>query len=145
MPRTYNDDLRKRVLDFLAKGGKPLEAARRFNLHKTTIYAWRKQAEAGRRKALRRGRKRRNSKVKAVALRDFVFAHPYKSLAEIGEHFGVSGVTIGRRLRQLKYTSQGAPPPSRGIVMPRGRVARLDCRGGEPPAQRNVADHGEDL
>ena len=36
----YSPDLRKRVLDFIQAGGSKTEAAKRFNVGRTTIYKW---------------------------------------------------------------------------------------------------------
>ena len=36
----YSLDLRKRVLDFIQAGGSKTEAAKRFNVGRTTIYKW---------------------------------------------------------------------------------------------------------
>ena len=36
----YSTDLRKRVLDFIENGGKKAEAARRFNVARSTIDRW---------------------------------------------------------------------------------------------------------
>ena len=36
----YSIDLRKRVLEFIAKGGSKAEASRRFKVSRTAIYKW---------------------------------------------------------------------------------------------------------
>lgn len=104
MPKAYSEDLRQRVLDFLAEGGRPLEAVRQFKVCRGSVYLWRQQAKAGRKKAFPQGRKRGVSKVAAGPLKDYIKEHPDQTLAEIGECFGVSGVMIWKRLKQLNYT-----------------------------------------
>ena len=42
----YSTDLRKRVLDFIEKGGKKAEASRRFSVDLSTVYRWLAAKEA---------------------------------------------------------------------------------------------------
>lgn len=109
MPGTYSEELRAQVLDFLAGGGRPADAVRRFDVKRAIVYVWRKQAKAGRNKPLQKGRKRRNGVVDGAALVDYAEAHPKLSAREIGEHFGVDARTIRSRLRQMAYTFAKVP------------------------------------
>jgi len=122
MAKIYSEELRAQVLEFLAAGGRPVEAIRRFGVKRAIVYVWRKQAKAGRKKPLPKGRKRRNDVVDAAELTDYVEAHPRLNTAEIGEYFGVDGATIRARLRQVDYTSKGGLRPS---FLVEERVAKI--------------------
>lgn len=105
MPAAYSEDLRERVIRFIESGGSQAEAVERFDVSRTSIVRWlQRKRKTGEATARTPGRKGGTSRVKAEALRDYIKEYPDETLHEVGQHFGVSGVLIWKRLRQLNYT-----------------------------------------
>lgn len=105
MPAALSDDLRERVIDFIESGGSQAEAVERFRVCRASIVRWlQRKRKTGKASAATVRRKGGTSRVKAEALHDYIKEHPDQTLQEVGLHFGVSGVLIWKRLRQLNYT-----------------------------------------
>jgi putative transposase len=100
---SYSNDLRKKVIDFIENGNSIAEAARVFNITRTTIYRW-----------LRKNRlygnlsdqppKRKWKKIDPKLLIVFVKSHPDFTLAEYAKHFKTSVVAICRALKKIRVT-----------------------------------------
>ena len=84
----YSPDLRKRVLDFIQAGGSKTEAAKRFNVGRTTIYKWLNAPDpfAYQRPGPRGPRSIDYDALKQLYPADF----PDQTLKERAVHFGVS-------------------------------------------------------
>jgi transposase len=105
MPAAISKDLRKRVLESLAEGSSQAEAVERFKVSRASIVRWlQRKRRTGEATAQVPGRKQGSSLIETAVLKKYVEAHADQTLAEIGKHFGVSGVTIWKRLRQIDYT-----------------------------------------
>jgi putative transposase len=125
MPTAYSEDLRKRVMGFLKNGGSKAEAVRRFAVSKGSVARWEKRLqETGRVTAHPQGRKRGVSKVVTKALQDYVAMHPDKNLIEIGEHFGVSGVMIWKRLKQIGFTFKKRASSTKSGMKQGGKLSK---------------------
>lgn len=119
MPTAYSEDLREKVITFLDDGGTQSEAAQHFSIGRSSIVRWQKQRrETGKLKAYPQGRKRGTSRVDGKALQRYIEKNPDQKLTEIGRHFGVSGVMIWKRLKQLKYTFKKRPSATRSAMKP---------------------------
>lgn len=105
MPAALSEDLRERVIGFIEGGGSQAEAVERYGISRTSIVRWlQRKRKTGKAIAQAPGRKSGTSRVRDDALRDYIKEHPDQTLQEVGSHFGVSGVLIWKRLRQMKYT-----------------------------------------
>jgi transposase len=105
MPAAYSDDLRERVIGFIEGGGSQSEAVERFRVSRPSIVRWlQRKRTIGAISAQPQGRKRGSSCIDGAAVKAYISEHPEQTLQEIGNHFGVSGVAIWKRLRQLGYT-----------------------------------------
>jgi hypothetical protein len=71
------------------------------------------------------GRKRGTSKIEAEALRDYVTTHADQSLVQIGHHFGVSGVMIWKRLKQLGFTFNKRPSATKSATKPGDKLSKI--------------------
>ena len=94
----YSPDLRKRVLDFIQAGGSKTEAAKRFNVGRTTIYKWLNA------KAPFTYQKPGPRSIDYEALKQHITEFPDQTLKERAAHFGVSAFCIGYSLKRLGYT-----------------------------------------
>lgn len=105
MPAAISKDLRKRVLESLAEGSSQAEVVERYKVSRASIVRWlQRKRRTGEATAHVPGRKPGSSLIEAEALKKYVEAHADQTLAEVGRHFGVSGVAIWKRLRQMDYT-----------------------------------------
>ena len=85
----YDLDLREKVVNFLFKGGKQLDAARIFNLHRNTINNWwRRYQKEGIFSARKRPGVKRKLSLEELVL--FVKSNENCSLATIAQHFHVT-------------------------------------------------------
>lgn len=98
---SYGKDLRKRVLDFVAKGGSKAEAARRFSVHPSTVYEWLKTPAVYEAKKVR---ERTPQKYTYEQLNAYLEKHPDAFLKEIAAHFDVSIGSITHSLKKMKIT-----------------------------------------
>ena len=94
---TYSLDLRERVVEYVRSGGSKADAARRFSVHRDTVYEWLKREDlAPKAPALRQ------RKIDKKALRDHVKAHPDMLLRERAPLFGVSISGLSYALKVMK-------------------------------------------
>lgn len=102
MATGYGIDLRKKVIDYLERGGSKREASKVFSIGERTIYAWIKKQKAGDLKA-----KKRESypqKIDVAKLKQYVATHPDHTLKEIGPALGVAYQTVSTWLKRLHIT-----------------------------------------
>jgi transposase len=126
MPAALSEDLRERVIGFIESGGSQAEAVERFDVSRTSIVRWlQRKRKTGKADALTPGRKGGTSRVKADALRDYIKEHPDQTLQEVGQHFGVSGVLIWKRLRQLNYTFKKRLFSTKSVAKKNAQRSRL--------------------
>ena len=94
----HSQDLKKRVLQFIADGGSKAEAARRFTVHRSTIFIWVKQPlDHQPRKPGPTG----SYKFDRQALRKLVEEQPDLLLKEMAAQFVVTVNTIHHALKQM--------------------------------------------
>jgi len=130
--KAYALDLRERVVKFIQGGGSKAEAARRFDLARSSVYRYLDAAQAGTlapKKSWGHWRKLDPKKLKAR-----VAKHPDATLKELQNVFGVSQHAIWVRLRQLGFTLKKTHKISRAqrgaavALPPRTRTARQPDR-----------------
>lgn len=94
---TYSIDLRKRVIDFVNKGGSKSEAAKRFNVSRWCVYNWlsRKTLEPDKQGCPKPW------KLCPEALKKHVENHPDAYQSERANDLGVSEYAIWYGLRRL--------------------------------------------
>lgn len=102
---TYSVDLRKRVVEFIAGGGKKSEAARRFSVGRKTIYNWLNRDDIAPKKHGIRKRK-----IDRELLLLDVQQYPDKILRERAAMFGVNKENIRRMLKKLKVSHKKRLP-----------------------------------
>ena len=91
----YSEDLRKRVLDFVAEGGSKQAAAERFNVAFSTVYLWCQTPEKVR--AEKPGSK-------GCSKTQMITARPTAYHVELALPLRVSRRWVGRGLKKLKLT-----------------------------------------
>jgi len=114
MLMAYSTDLRKCVLDFIAKGGSKVAAERTFGISRRTIYNW--LAAEDPLTAEKPGPKGPRS-IDYEALQHHVADFPDKTLAERAEHFGVSINGIFYALAKLNITRKKRRQPIKNSVL----------------------------
>jgi transposase len=97
----YSDDLRKRVLSFVARGGSKAEAARCFEVHLRTVFLWIEQGSEHRRGKPGPTTSRKFSRDE---LSERVKKQPDLLLKEHAAHFGVSLNAIRHALIQMGFS-----------------------------------------
>ena len=97
----YSTDLRKRVLGFIENGGKKAEAARRFNVARSTIDRWLNAEDPF---ATKKPGPKKMRVIDEEALKKHVADFPDLTQKERAAHFGVSEFCIGYGLRKLGIT-----------------------------------------
>src|SRR5580658_330961 len=100
--KAYALDLRERVVKFIAGGGSKAEAARRFDLARSSVYRYLGAAQQGAlapKKSWGHWRKLDPQKLQA-----HVQEHPDATLKELQTVFGVSHHALWVRLGQLGFT-----------------------------------------
>lgn len=102
MAKAYSEDLREKVIFYLASGSSKRETARVFNLGEATIYRWVKLEEAG--DVRPKKRTQFPSKVDLEVLRRYVEEHADHTLKEIGGALGLGAQTVWRSLKRLNIT-----------------------------------------
>jgi transposase len=93
---SYSIDLRKRVIDFVNNGGQKAEAARIYNVGRSTIYTWLQRSDL---KPSVRGPCDR--KLMKDELEAHVEAYPDAILRERAAHFDVRTSTVWAALQKL--------------------------------------------
>jgi transposase len=94
--QAYSQDLRERVLRALARGDRPTEIARRFEVSRVWVYQVRgRERETGLRSSFPIGGHRRSRLAESEQLlRDWIAAQPDLSLAELRQRLEQQGVSI---------------------------------------------------
>ena len=103
MPNFYSVDLRKKVIDYLLRGGKALEAVKVFGICQDTVYRWKRQFDSSKdlnpKTPVRKGYKHNHEEIK-----NFLLAHPDWTLVEVAQQYGVFPSTIRRVCLKFKIT-----------------------------------------
>lgn len=96
-----SSDLRKRVIDFVRGGGSKAEAARRFQVGRSSVYRW---CEAPDGLSYERPGPKGPRKLDWEALRAHVGAHDDLTHKERARHFGVSQNCIWHAMHKMGLT-----------------------------------------
>lgn len=108
----YTLDLREKVINYLKKGHSQTSCSEVFSLHLSTVHRWwRRYVSEGH--VNPRKRLGSKGKVDPQALVEYVKSHPEKTLKQIGNHFGVTDVSIFRRLKKLGFSYKKKRSPMR--------------------------------
>ena len=94
---SYSIDLRKRVVDYVEKGGRIAQAARLFQVGRATIYRWLGRTDLRATKV-----KRRKRKLDWQALEKDVKENPDTRLIDRAKKFGVRPSAISYALKEMK-------------------------------------------
>jgi transposase len=142
--KAYALDLRERVVKFIQGGGSKVEAARRFDLARSSVYRYLEAAKKGALPPKTSWGAWR--KLDPEKLRAHVKKHPDATLKEIQQVFGVSHHAVWVRLGQLGFTlkkthkisrtQRGAAvalPPRAGTARRPARLLSRRMRRGSPP------------
>jgi transposase len=124
--KAYALDLRQRVVNFIKSGGSKAEAARRFDLARSSVYRYLEAAKTGvlaPKTSWGHWRKLDPQKLQAQ-----VKQHPDATLKELQKVFGVSHHAIWVRLGQLGFTLKKTHKISRAQ---RGAAVALPARTGK--------------
>lgn len=92
-------DLRKRVVEFIERGGRVTEAARRYQVGRATIYRWLKRENLEATQV-----KRRKRKLDLQALEKDTEVHPDITLKARAEKFGVTPAAVCHAYKKLRIT-----------------------------------------
>lgn len=98
---TYSIDLRERVVAFCRSGGGKTEAARRFGVHRLTVYGW-----LGAKSLEPKKHGRRKRKLDRDLLQKHVDDFPDQTLKERAAAFGVAANAIWYALQQMKISNK---------------------------------------
>ena len=101
---SYSVDLRERVVSYVRGGGGPTEAARLFQVSRTTLHRW-----LGARDLRPKPAKERRRKLDKAALAAHVRDFPDALLRERAAHFGVTINAIWVALKKLAITKKNDP------------------------------------
>ena len=101
--RSYSNDLRKKVIDYIESGNSQRSAAFRFKISATSVNIWwRRYREEGNYQAKKNpGAK---PKVDIVKLEEYCLKNPSTRLIDIGKEFGITDVGALYWLRKLGYS-----------------------------------------
>lgn len=100
--KAYSIDLRKRIVEFVKKGGRVSEAVQQFQVAQKTVYRYLSAARSGNLAPKRSWGGWR--KLDPDEVRREVEAHPGATLRELAEVFGVSAVGVWHCLKRLQIT-----------------------------------------
>jgi len=104
----YSEDLRKKVIEYLANGHTQREAMKTFGISFSTINKWnRKYKQTGELKDKKPCRKFR--KLEPEKLKSYVIEHPDAYLKEIGQAFGCSDTAVLKAFKRLGITRKKRP------------------------------------
>ena len=121
--KAYALDLRERVVKFIQGGGSKTEAARRFDMARSSVYRYLAAAKTGALAPKKNWGHWR--KLDPQKLQVHVKKHPDATLKELQKAFGVSHHAIWVRLGQLGFTSKKTHKISRAQ---RGATVALPAR-----------------
>lgn len=99
---SYSIDLRKKVLEYLEKGGTVREASRLFTICRPTIYQWIRKKQAGSLKDA--VPKRPWRKIKPEEVIAFVEKHSDLTLTDYGNYFGIKASSMFNVFKRLKIS-----------------------------------------
>ena len=103
MPRSYSQDFREKVINYVKKGNSCHSASIRFEIASNTVRNWYKRYTIeGDCKPKRVGGKKGRIKDQEVAI--YVSKNPNFILSEMGQHFGISAPGALYWLRKLGYS-----------------------------------------
>ncbi len=103
MTKTYSNDLRQRVIDYLYRGSSYEEASKLFKISISSIGRWyRKYKTEGNYNAKIRGGSKK--KIDLNGLEEYVRSNKDMTLKEAAKNLGVSIFTISYWLRKLGYS-----------------------------------------
>ena len=128
--KAYALDLRERVVKFIQGGGSKAEAARRFDLARSSVYRYLVAAQKGAlapKKSWGHWRKLDPQKLQA-----HVKKHPDATLKELQQVFGVSHHAVWVRLGQLGFTLKKTHKISRAQRSPAVAVPARTGTTGRP-------------
>ena len=97
MPAPYSQDLRERVIGFMALGGSARAAATRFEVSMSSAARWRRRwrAEGHARPRALGGDRRSRLREHGPKVLQLVAQHPDLTLQEIRSALAASGITVG--------------------------------------------------
>ena len=124
--KAYALDLRERVVKFIKQGGSKVEAARRFDLGRRTVYRYLAAAQTG--TLAPKASWGQWRKLDPQKLQVHVKEHPDATLKELQSVFGVSHHAVWVRLRKLGFTIKKTHKISRAQ---RGAAMALSPRTGK--------------
>ena len=104
----YSEDLRKKVIKYIEKGGSKKGASEVFELHRNTVSLWwnRYKKEGDYRARERLGKK---SNITAEEVKEYVeLNHNFKA-SDMGKRFGISSVGAFYWLKKLGYSYKKKP------------------------------------
>lgn len=96
-----SQDLRKRVIEFVRGGGSKAEAARRFQVSRSSVYNWTNVPDG---LAYQRPGPQGPRRLDWGALRLHVTQHPDRTQKERARHFGVSRHCIWYALQRMELS-----------------------------------------
>jgi len=103
MPNFYHPDLRKKVITYLEKGGKQVDAARLFSVSLRTVSRWIKQYKATG-NVLPKTPERTPYKLDYDAISSYVSSNCDATLEEIATHFSTHKSVISYALKKMGIT-----------------------------------------
>jgi transposase len=131
MPAPYSQDLRERVIGFMALGGSVRAAATRFDVSVSSAIRWRQRWRAeghARPRAMGGDRRSRLGEHGARVLR-LVAQQPDLTLQEIRGALAVSGITVGLSTVHRFLAAHNLTRKKRPYTRP-SRIARISPRPG---------------
>jgi transposase len=108
----YSEDLRKKVIEYLAQGHSQRKARQTFGISLTTVNKWH-QMYQGTGNLKDKPPLRKFKKLDPEKLKNYIKEHPDAYLKEIGAVFGCSDVAVMKAFRRLGITRKKRP---RGTV-----------------------------
>ena len=117
---SYSVDLRKRVVNYIESGGSKIEAARRFEVSRKTVYNWLALDDLAPKPHANHTRK-----VDKQVLKHHVQEYPDANLSERAQLFGVSSSAICYHLKQMKFSRKILKIPRRQPFRERKVSARI--------------------
>ena len=109
--KAYPIEFRQKVLEYIEKGGKKVDAIKLFNIGESTLYQWLRRAKRGE-LAPKPGGQKKPYKIDSERLREYVAEHPDAFLHEIAEVFGVSHGGIFDALKRLGISRKKKHTPT---------------------------------
>ena len=98
----HSEDLRNRVIAFVAAGGSKTEASQRFTVARSVIYDW-LRLPPGQLKAIKTGPKG-HTKLDCAKLRRLIVEYPKDYLDEYALRLGVSSFTVHYGLKKINIS-----------------------------------------